>query len=41
MVPKAYQVVLVVKKKKKQQKKPAFKRCGFEPWVGKVPWRRA
>ena len=17
------------------------KRCGFEPWVGKIPWRRA
>ena len=31
-------VVLVVKKKKK---KPAYKRCGFDPWVGKLPWRRA
>ena len=18
-----------------------FKRCGFDPWVGKIPWRRA
>ena len=18
-----------------------YKRCGFDPWVGKIPWRRA
>ena len=35
--------MLVIKKKKK---KPAcqcrrHKRCGFNPWVGNVPWRRA
>ena len=35
-------MVLVVKKKKKNQ--PAntgdFKRCQFDPWVGKISWRR-
>ena len=36
---RASQVALVVKKP------PAnagdMKRCGFDPWVGKSPWRRA
>ena len=32
-------------KKKKNNKKPAcrcrrHRRCGFDPWVGKIPWRR-
>ena len=40
----ASQVALVVKKKN-QKKKPAChcrrcKRHGFNPWVGKIPWRR-
>ena len=39
-----FQVALVVKKQK--QKKPAcqcrrHKRHGFDPWVGKIPWRGA
>ena len=40
------QVASMVKKKKK--KKPTcqcrrckrYKRCGFDPWVGKIPFRR-
>ena len=39
ILPKASHVVLVVKNL------PAnagdVKRCGFDPWVGKIPWRRA
>ena len=40
------QMALVVKKQNKQKKKTAClcsrcKRCGFDLWVGKIPWRRA
>ena len=43
----ASQVALVVKKKNKNKnKKPScqcrkYKRHGFDPWVRKIPWRRA
>ena len=30
----ASQVTLVIKN-------PKSKRCGFNPWVGRIPWRRA
>ena len=33
---RAFQVVLVVKSQCRRQEKP-----GFDPWVGKIPWRRA
>ena len=38
------QVALVVKKKQKTKNPPANagdKRYRFDPWVGKIPWRRA
>ena len=37
----ASQVVLVVKKKKPVCPCRRWKRRGFDPWVGKIPWRRA
>ena len=33
----ASQVVLVVKNLPMR----GHKRCGFDPWIGKIPWRRA
>ena len=41
-LPGAYQVPLVVKKKKKKSAHlfRRLKRRGFNPWVGKIPWRR-
>ena len=41
----ASQVALVVKKKKQKNKKPTYqcrrhKRHRFDPWVGKIPWKR-
>ena len=43
------QVALMVKKHKTTEKKTTHQcrrpkrseRCGFNPWVGKMPWRRA
>ena len=35
----ASQVVLVVKNPSANA--DGRKRCGFDPWVGKIPWRRA
>ena len=35
----ASQVVLVVKNPPANAVR--HKRCGFDPWVGKIPWRRA
>ena len=40
----ASHVPLVVKKKKKKKtacQHRKCKRCGFDPWVRKIPWRRA
>ena len=37
----ASQVALVVKKKKTRLRCRRHKRCGFNPWVRKIPWRRA
>ena len=39
-------MVPVVKKKKKKKKTPTCQyrrcqRCRFDPWVGKIPWRRS
>ena len=34
----ASQVVLVVKNPSANAE--GIKRCGFDPWVGKIPWRR-
>ena len=36
---RAFQVVLVVKEPACQWRRR--KRCGFDPWLGKNPWRRA
>jgi len=41
------QVALVIKNPLKQLSSSSssqcrrYKRCGFSPWVGKIPWRRA
>ena len=35
---RASQVVLVVEN---QPTNAGSMRCGFDPWVGKIPWRRA
>ena len=35
------QAVLVVKKKTPPSNAGRRKRCGFDPWVRKIPWRRA
>ena len=36
---------MVKKKKRKKKKNPPAnagdRRCRFDPWVGKIPWRRA
>ena len=39
MEAKASQVVLMVEKSACQCRR--HKRCGFDPWVWKSPWRRA
>jgi len=38
-IQRASQVVLVVKNPPANARD--IKRCGFNPWVGKIPWRRA
>ena len=38
-VPKWASQVVIVVKNLPASRRP--KRCGFEPWVGKIPWRRA
>ena len=38
---RASQVVLVIKKNKPSCQCKRHKKCGFDPWVGKMPWRRA
>ena len=40
-IPGASQVALVVKNKKTACQCRTHKRCGFDPGVRKIPWRRA